>query len=398
MSGNKRIKIGIIASLTGRNSKAGKGMLDSASYMIEKKCGKLEKKGISIELVVKDDSSDSSSSVSKAKELVEEDCLAIFGPTDSHTFRKILNSGVCENIPVFSTIASATYLSKLEVENFFRFTTPDFIRAEILVRSVRRLYPNSLVHVGALEGAELSYGQQLKKDVINALEKYNIKWVSFDYDGDGDGGNFKEQSNDEPIIACGPSASIVSLALKVREKYKRSQFFAFGSNTNLLHDSLIHTIVVCDLDREDTNPIARDEIDHFSAQYSENSDPDLSTMNAISTLCNVLAENSKTIASSELPSARFNLLNILKTGAHKALIGQVSFTESGEMAGYENILLMRVAKKKGKYMFSPLDREEKALLQDKRWWKDKAKKVLTIVGSIASIMALMWVIYEKLIE
>jgi len=389
MRGQDKIKIGIIASTTGSNSKAGKGMLESAKYMIDRKCGWLEKKGLSIELVSKDDSSDPFSALSKAQELVDEDCIAIIGPTDSLSLSEILKSGVCENIPVFSTIASASFLSKSGADNFFRFTTPDFIRAEILVRYVRRLYPSSIVYVAALEGSEFSYGQQLKKDVINALEKYNIKWTSFDYVGDGSG--FKVPANSEPIIACGPSASVVSLARKSRLERVRSQFFVFGSNSNLLDDSLVNTIVVCDLDREDANPIARDEIDHFSAKYSETSDPDLSTMNAISTLCNVLSENSNSIASAELPLKRFQLLNILKSGVHKALLGQISFSESGEMAGYENISVLRVAKQKSKYMFFPVYREERALLQDNGWWKDKIILILTIVGSIASIASLIYI-------
>lgn len=387
MNIQKEIKIGIITSITGCNSKAGKGMLDSANYMVDRRRGWLEKKGLSIELITKDDNSDSICSLSKAQELVNEDCVAILGPTDCSSLYEILKSGICENIPVFSTLASASFLSRNGAANFFRFTTPDFIRAEILVRYVRRLYPSSLVFVGSMAGAEFSYGQQLKKDVISALEKYNMKWSSFDYVNDGSG--FKMPAKNEPIIACGPSASVVSLAISLRKKRIKSQFFTFGSNTNLLNDSLVNTIVVCDLDREDANPIARDEMDHFSAKYSETSDPDLSTMNAIYTLCNVLADNSNAIASPELPLKRFQLLNILKSGAHKALLGQISFSDNGEMAGHENISVLRVDKQKNKYTFSQVEREERALLHDHGWWKNITAQAIGIIGSIASIVALI---------
>jgi ABC-type branched-subunit amino acid transport system substrate-binding protein len=387
MKGKEHVKIGIIASTTGQNFKAGKGMLDSARYMIERKYGWLEKKGILVELVVKDDNSDPLTALNRAQELVNEDCIAILGPTDSLSLREILISGICENIPVFSTIASATFLSKLGVDNFFRFTTPDFIRAEILVRYVRRLYPLVPVFIGALEGTEHSYGQQLKKDVINALEKYNMKWTSFDFVNDGSG--FKSPVSNEPVIACGPSASIKVLASQMRIEKVRSQFFAFGSNSNLLDESLVNAIVVCDLDREDANPIARDEIDHFSAKYAETSDPDLSTMNAISTLCNVLAENSESITSAELPLKRFQLLNLLKSGVHKALLGQISFSESGEMAGYENISVLKVSKFKSKYMFCPVEREERPLLQENDWWKNKVIQAIGIIGSTCSIISLI---------
>lgn len=245
------------------------------------------------------------------------------------------------------------------------------------------------MYVGSQEGSEFAYGQQLRNDVINALEKYKMKWTSFDFGTDHATVGIPNQT--DPIVACGTSASVACLARKFREEKIRSQFFAFGSNSNLLEDSLVNTIVVCDLDREDANPIARDEIDHFSAKYSETSDPDLSTMNAVSTLCNVLTHNTETIASSELPQQRFQLLNILKSGAHQALLGQISFSESGEMAGYENISVLKVFKKKRGYMFRPVKREEKPLLQNHNWWKDKALLILTIVGSVASTASLVYI-------
>ncbi|MDO6746527.1 ABC transporter substrate-binding protein [Gilvimarinus sp. 1_MG-2023] len=386
-----QVKIGIIASKSGANAKAGRGMLDSAQYMIDRKAGWLEKKGIFLELVVKDDSSLASTAVEKAKELVAEDCLVIIGPTDSLAMREILESEVCSNIAVFSTISSATFLSNNGHKNFFRFTTPDSIRAEILVRYVKRIYPGSLVYVAAQEGHELSYGQQLKKDVINSLEKYSVKWTHFDFNNDSEPKGMP--SENEPTIACGPSASVKELAKIYRDRGIRSQFFAFGSNTNLLDDVLINTIVVCDLDREDVNPIARDEIDHFQAIFRDTADPDLSTMNAVVTFCNVLYENQDSVLVPELPARRYQLLNTLNSGVHKALLGSISFSDTGEMAGYENISVLKVSKLKGKYYFSQIDREEKPLLQDSKWWKNNMVLAISIIGSIASIGSLVYAFF-----
>jgi hypothetical protein len=282
----------------------------------------------------------------------------------------------------------------MPADNFFRFTTPDFVRAEILVRHVRRLYPSQAPFVFTLSGSDKSYGRQLRNDVVEALGKYGMYWTEGEFSHTDM--NIDLPTGNEPVILCAPSSAVVAFAKCARQAGVRSQFFVFGSNTNLLHEDLLGSVTVCDLDRDDSNLIAREEIEHFLHDNPDSQDPDLSTMNAITVVCRILEAHADSFASSETPAQRFRLLNELSSSTLEGLFGNISFSDSGEMAGHENISVLSVSRGKCGLLFEPLSRSQKPVLSENRRLKRVALTTLTVVGSVASAVSLAYLVLSLL--
>lgn len=385
----ERLRIGIITSLTGVRSQVGSGHRDSLQFVHNRRHSEFDKLGYELELLIKDDRSDKDSGVELARECLQAGCCAIFGPPDTESMYKILNSTDVCNIPIICTLATASILSHVGSNGLLRVTTPDHVRADMLVRHVRNLYPGKFVYVYTLADSRFSYSQQIKNDVALALEKYVMQWKSEDFDESYSLKSFPDHSS--PVIICAPSRYVANLASVLRKNKIRSQVFTFGSNTNLLTASLNNCITVCDLDREDGNPVARDEMEHFSRIYREPTEPSLSTMNGYHLLLNVIKHNIDRLRPlSNITQMRLELLNHMKAKAHEGLLGPISFTQNGEMAGNEHISVLRVVSERGKMFFSKLKRTERPLVYQKTWTTKQILLLLSIVGSVASIVSLIW--------
>ena len=382
-----KIRFGVIASLSGTNKKIGDGYVKSAEYVIERRLVEFKKLGYDLELIAKDDKNNSNIVEELAIDLVKQDCIAILCPTDTESTFQILKSDKIDNIPLICSFSTATFLSEQGNTNFFRFTTPDSIRAEILVRYVRKLYPDSFVYTYALEDSEYSYSQQLSHNIIESLEKYAIKWVVFSFNREIEEVEYPEKGS--PIIICSPSYHAVKLTQTLRKFGFNNQIFTFGSNSNLLQRELEGCIVVCDLDREDSNPIAREELDHFSKIYKDQHDPSISTINAMHSVLNSFKEYLTQTDDIEIPQLRFSFKNHLRSKISKGIFGPVSFSQEGEMAGNEHISVMKVSVINRKIRFMPVNRDEKAYYYKNVSFAKWPIIILSILGSIASIVSLI---------
>ena len=387
-----RFKIGVVASLSGFRKNIGQGYLRSVEYVLERRKLDLRAIGFELDLVVKDDKGNSGISEKLAIEIVEEGCIALLCPDKIESTYKIIVSEHTKVMPLICSFASSSFLSRQGNVNFFHYTTPDSVRTEILVRYVRRTQV-ACVYLYVFSDSENSYSQQLCYDVISSLENHGIKWVRHEFDIDIDISQLPDKGL--PAIVCAPSFYVASLARKMRSKGFRGQFFSFGSNSNLLTHDLNGTIVVCDLDREDRNPIVKDELDHFQKVYRDNCDPSFSTINAVHSILNLLINISEEIVGMDIPQIRNVMINHLRSDALNGLLGPISFTSIGQMAGKEQISILKVIKTFRGMRFKLAEHKEKEVLYKGTRQKKKVILTLSILGSIASILSLALWFFSK---
>ena len=354
-----KIKIGVLSPLEGRSSQMGNGLVDSVSFVLERRKGDLNARGIEIELVIKDDRGDPKRSLMLAKEFDDEDVICVIGPCDSSCAYEILASQECLS-PIISPLATATTLTSLGAANFFRITTPDYVRAETLVRLAAKKYPNKCFSVYSFFENEKSYSQYLKSDVIKALDKYRCTWHIEEF-----GASAIPQrlpSHNEPAIFCSPSAEVARVVPKLKERGFRSPIFTFGSNSNLLKSELIGTTVVADLDRNDTNEAVREEIERFKTTYGSTDDPSISAMNCITLIINYLISQDDSMITGNISEARNLLITALKTTHQRGLFGPITFTDMGELIGSEHLSVLQVASSRGYISFKHLSNRDRQVI------------------------------------
>ncbi|MBC3765664.1 hypothetical protein [Neptunicella marina] len=380
-------KIGLIKS-SGDHNKAAEAMFASAQHIVQSRKQQLQNAGIDIELVVLDDFSDASTSCQKAKQLVSQGCLAVIGPTDSHSFHQILLSNEVADVPIFATIASASFLSSLQSQSFFRFTKSDYFRAEKLLLNLSSTYANVQdVLVYSLAGPEFSYGQQLKCDITQAAREHRINVIHHDFSRDNMPAVFPAKN--EPAVVCAQSAHVVELATHLRAHKCRSQLYTFGSNSNLLNSLTVNSIVATDLDRDETDSMIGKELTQYFADFPDVQDADTSTMNALCVLCNYLTDNPN-VMQQDIANARQSVINHLRQPkAKRTLNGDITFLENGEMAGDETISLLRVKKRFNRYSFVPLSKKTKPHYY-MRWNSiGVVSNVINILGVVVGVVGIV---------
>jgi ABC-type branched-subunit amino acid transport system substrate-binding protein len=384
----KRIKIGIIGGISGPTLKMGIGFRDSILFIFERMRAEMSEAGIEIDAIVKDDIGNPVRSLSVAQECYEDGCVTILGPCDSACMYEILKLKEIQDCPIITPLATATILGKISAPNFFRMTTPDERRSEMLVGYVNHLYPKQCIHVYAFIDTPHSYSQMLKQDVTRALEKLNCQWYAEDFTTTYDVKRIPKKN--EPIILCSPSTEAANLVAKFREKEKlRSQIFTFGSNSNLLAKSLINTIVVADLDRLDTNIDIKNEINRFVSSTKSKGDPSLSTLNCAAMIVNLLVRRAQNVVQADGPSIRKLILDDLRSKPQSGILGMFSFTDKGEMIGPEHLSVLKVASRFRGYSFIHVSPREKPHVQSPISIKQIAKDAGWILGIIAAIIAII---------
>lgn len=351
-----RIKIGVLAPLMGRSAQMGLGLVDSVSFILERRKSDLNARGVEIELVTKDDRGDPNRSLRLAKEFDSEDVICVIGPCDSLCAYEILSSQECAS-PIISPLATATPLTSLGAKNFFRITTPDYVRAETLVRLAAKRYPNKSFWVYSFFDDDKSYSQYLKSDVIKALDKYRCAWHMEEFAPQST--PQRVPSRNEPAIFCSPSTEITRVIPRLKGRGFRSTIFTFGSNSNLLRPELVGTTVVADLDRNDTNEAVREEIERFKTTYDATDDPSISAMNCITLIINYLIGQDESVITANVSDARNLLIEALKTTHQRGLFGPITFTETGELIGLEHLSVLQVSSSRGRISFRHLSSRDR---------------------------------------
>lgn len=347
----KELKLGVIAALTGRSAKMGIGVVDSLRFVLRRKEGQLFSKGLRLDLVVRNDKGDPLLSLQSFRELTREGVFAVVGPCDSACVRSILSEEHAAEVPMITPLATATVLTELGASRFFRVTTPDGIRADMLVRLLRRMHPQRCVFVIAVNDSPFSYSRQLRFDVVKSLDDHGLRWHLEELNSSSL--EFQLPEDEQPVVICGPSEDVARIVVNLRRRGSQAPIFAFGSNSNLLLPELSGTIVVADLDREDTNAQVREEIEHFREARISNGDPSLAAMNCMTLLVDALLQGNG-FYDMDLNAIRQSVTNVLRHGPLKGLFGPVAFTDKGEMIGWEHVSVLKISTVQGELAFRSL--------------------------------------------
>lgn len=374
----------MICSVTGPNSKVSFGMRDSFDLIHQRRTPELARAGFDVSVEILDDASDPDRAQWQLQAALTRDPLLVIAPTDSASVRRMLGDERAASVPILASVATATSLSQLGAKHFFRLTTPDRVRAEMLVRYIRTLYPTKTVHVFTLTGAPSSYARQLETDVVHALELLSVPWRKYDFADNGEPA--ETPRGDDPVLVCAPSAAATHLVTALRSRKLRSQVFTFGSNSNLLQAHMHDTIVVCGLDRDHSNPIVSHALKDFELKFPKNTDPDLCTMHMAQMAYNMLLDHKDLFLGATLPEQRHQFLQLLRTGVHRGLYGQVSFSEDGEMAGQEFLSMLRVDSRRGQTVFAEVRDKQAPRLAGRKWLTNAA---ITVIGLAASLVGLV---------
>jgi ABC-type branched-subunit amino acid transport system substrate-binding protein len=381
-----RVNIGLVTTLSGIHEKNGIGYYDSLKFAIARRTEELELGGIEVEVQAYDDYGEGRSAVKAFQKCVEDNCQVVIGPWSSGSMNAVLEEYGGQEIPIIATMATASYLGKLKYKNFFRFTNSDSAKAELLLRKMYEMYPQKKVWVFVSAGPEDSFGVSLGEDVQKILKNWGINYEKLSF-----GDELKDNiivDADSPVVICAVSRDAVRLLSALREKWWRNQAFSFGSNTNWLARSAVNTIVVCDLDRQETDVRTREYLDNFEETFPASRDPNLPTMSAGKVLVEILHRYKEIIIKGD-SNVRRIITDSLKNDKHESLFGPMTFDQSGELIGHENLSILRVVRRWGRYNFIPLKRREKPMRYDENYTAQAIVGTIAFVSAVLSILGVL---------
>ena len=388
----RKFRLAVLAPMTGTSSGMGIGFYDSVTFIVGRKSPELIANGLEIELLLRDYKSDPLVALNTAVECAQfNDVIALLGPCDSSCAYEILQNiqNVAPDIPLLTPLATASHLTTHGAKNLFRFTTPDYQRAQRLVQYLCTTYPRVSLYLWTLADHQWGYSQGLKRDVIKELLTMHRPYKEEDFSTTALPNELPE--NNEPVICCSPSADIVRVARFLRCNGVRSQVFSFGSNTNLLVPELKGAVSVADLDRDDTDVKVTELLSGFQTTYRSDSDPSLATMNCISILTSLLIRRIQDVHDAEISAVRTLILDELRSKPQEGVFRNYSFEPNGEMIGHEQICTLIVRKRRFRYFFDHVtdNKHEQILVPAHRSISNFTKVALVTLalGTVSSLFA-----------
>ena len=349
----KTLRIGLLAPLTGGSATMGIGFIKSAEFALAQKRSELAAAGLELEVRVVDYKSDPIVARKEAADCVRQhEVIALIGPCDSDSAYEIIESGVGEGCALMTPLATATDIARLGAANFFRLTTSDRIRSEVLVERICRDHPDQIPVVWSIAGNPNSYSQALRADVLSQFECRGIK--PHDLQIDIGGLPSKSPKHVQPVVSCCVSSQTLRIVSAMREGGLSSPIYSFGSNTNLLSRSLLGAIVVADLDRHDPDPYVLQLVEQFQRLHGSRSDPSIATMNCIGILCNLLIRRSSSLLSASTTDAKEIVISDLRSETQRGFFRPFKFDGDGEMIGHEHISLLQIRAQQEGIAFGPV--------------------------------------------
>ena len=379
-----RVHIALLADLSGDLCLTGRGMMASFLSVVERRKQDLFEVGLNVQVTIDDYGGDPLQALAMAQERQGEGAVAIVGPCDSLAVYSLLKGAATIECAVVSPLATATALSSLGASNFFRMTSPDRSRADILVRSVTELFPGRTVFVWAYRDSQWSYSERLKADLIGTLERRGIAWQLDDFSLEEYPS--RRPSAKEPLICCGPSIKIVHMIKKLRHAGLRSQIFTFGSNRNLLTPSMRNCITVADVDPEDTNLAIRQEMERVLAGKPAGLSVSVSSLNCAAVLSNLLCRRADQIRMAPVSKVRELIISDLRSSPQDGLLGRFAFSVEGEMIGPEQLAVLQVDRTLGVMRFKHLRLKRKRMAFPRITW---SRLILWLLGFLSGIVALI---------
>ncbi len=380
-------RIGVIAALTGPKEHIGKGILNGVNFIIQQKSSS---GGLHIEVIAEDDCGQAYDAVSGMRRQIAAGCVAVIGPGDSDSMHALLKQKEFSEVPILTSLATGTGLAAIGAKNFFRMTTPDARRVELLFLQIKRMYPDTSVDVYASAGSPESFSQSLKRDVISVADSLHVEVRVHDFSMGRIACALPQKKS--PVVICAQSAPAIALLKHLRAHHVSAQCFSFGSNTNFLVREAVGTIVVSDLNRQDANPKAKQLLEEFSKAWPEEKDPSLSSMNA----AYVLLQACALLPSGEtIGKQRKAMLHLLHGNKFHGLLGPLGFDTEGEMLGYENICLSRVKRTWRGYGFSAVQEHEHPVTYHRVNAIAVASAIIALVSAITGVIGVIQFFLKK---
>ncbi|MEL6557673.1 MAG: hypothetical protein AAFQ94_05770 [Bacteroidota bacterium] len=184
-----------------------------------------------------------------------------------------------------------------------------------------------------------------------------------------------------PVIICAPSKLVCEFSKFIRNRFKRNQIFTFGSNTNLLKHHLVGSIVVCDLDRSDSDHFIQH---HLKELLQKHENPSLSTLVAFHLIFQSIKEKEELLqGENDIRKQRKLLVDYINKSMFTIFNQNISFSQSGhstikdyKLLRISNTLLTpRFRKNKSKVKLAP-----KIPKSVDKW---------TIIGGIVAILGVL---------
>lgn len=372
------LKIGVVTTLSGAKEHIGRGILASVRFGWRKASGG----EVPFEIVAADDRGGAYDAIAATQHCMDEGCSLIIGPADSDSMHAVLQEDRFRSVPILVTLATSTDLANQNARNFFRLTTPNRTRAELLLLQIAKMYPGATVEVYVSEGSEQSYSQSLKRDVVSVAHELGISIRVHDFSS----GRVRcaKPPRAAPILICAASATAVILLAHFRSKGCTNQAFSFGSNTNFLTEVAVGTVVACDLDRNDANPKIKGWLEEFDAHYPDEKDPSLPSMNAGFVAHQLVARHG--IPQGDITRYREELLTLLHSETFDGLLGPMRFSPKGELLGFEQITLSRISRIKRGFGFVAIRAAERPL-KSKQWTTLQiASAIISVIGAITGVV------------
>lgn len=167
------IKVGLVAALTGPSAELGKGIEMGAKLAVKQINDKGGVLGRKLELVVRDDQSNTTLGLNAVNELIQkENVIAIIGPTNSGVVKATLSATAAAKVPHLINNGQDTEFG-YQFPHAFQFAMPNLTQAKMLANFVKA---RNLSKVGILNDNS-GYGKPGAEDVKKELTKINIEPV-----------------------------------------------------------------------------------------------------------------------------------------------------------------------------------------------------------------------------
>lgn len=168
------IKIGLSAAITGPSAELGKGIEMGARLAVKEINDKGGVLGRKLELVVRDDQSNTQLALNAVNEMIQkEQVAAIIGPTNSGVVKATLGATKAAGIPHLINNGQDTEFG-LDYPHAFQFAMPNRTQARMLVEFVKK---RGMKKPGILNGND-GYGKPGAEDVKKELQAANITPVA----------------------------------------------------------------------------------------------------------------------------------------------------------------------------------------------------------------------------
>jgi branched-chain amino acid transport system substrate-binding protein len=166
-----QIKVGVILSLTGRAASLGQPEKNTIDIVPRTAAGK------SVQFIVLDDASDSTTAVKNAKRLTLEDNVdVILGPSTTPNTLAITEVAAETGTPVISVASSIKIVTPMDAKRAWMFKVPqgDSIQTEASILDMMKVGVKRVAYIGFAD----AYGEGMEQELAKSAEAHHLQLVA----------------------------------------------------------------------------------------------------------------------------------------------------------------------------------------------------------------------------